>query len=148
VSHISSTLGLLLLLGVTGFAGDDGDRDKLVGSWVEAGKGAASGWTFVRKGDSFEITQFQGATVLSDYRCATDGKECEVKISGKKAAISMWFNGPKLVQMETEGSNVVKRRFEALPQGDGMELEIIPIVPGGKTETIQFKRAPASTPHQ
>jgi hypothetical protein len=35
---------------------------------------------------------------------------------------------------------VVKRRFKILPQGDMMEMEVIPIVPSGKTETLQFKR--------
>jgi hypothetical protein len=142
--YIWSTSALLLLLGVNGFASDDGDRDKLLGSWVEAGNGATSGWTIARNGDSFQITRFQAANAITTYPCKVDGRECEVKISGKKATVSMWFNGPKLVQTESQGSSVVKRRFAVLPQGDTMELEIMPIVPSGKTETIQFKRAPPS----
>jgi hypothetical protein len=66
---------------------------------------------------------------------------CDVKTAGKKATVSLWFNGPRLVEMETKGSDVVKRRFTILPQGDVMEMEVIPIVPSGKTESVQFKRA-------
>ena len=58
--------------------------------------------------------------------------------------VSMWFNGPRLVELETKGSEVVKRRFMILPKGDVMEMELIPIVPGGKPETFQFKRVELS----
>jgi hypothetical protein len=144
VRHIWSMSALLVLFGASGIAGDDGDREKLLGSWVEAGNAAASGWTFERKNDSFQIRQLQGNNPIADYACKADGQECEIKTSERKAKISMWFNGPRLVQLETEGSRVVKRRFAILPQGDTMELEIIPIVPGGKAETIQFKRGELS----
>jgi hypothetical protein len=58
--------------------------------------------------------------------------------------VSLWFNGPKLVELETRGSEVVKRRFEIISQGDGanevMEMELIPIVPSEKTQTFRYKR--------
>jgi hypothetical protein len=46
----------------------------------------------------------------------------------------MWFNGPKLVELETRGAQVVKRRFSITGDGDTMDLETIPIVPTGKSE--------------
>jgi hypothetical protein len=147
VRQMGSTLALLLLVGMSGIASDDGDRQKLLGSWVlqgEAGSDMPSGWTFQRKGELFQITEMQSNNPVADYSCSVEGKECEVKTFGKKVKISMWFNGPKLVQMETQGSSVVKRRFAVLPQGDTMELEVIPIAPSGKTETLQFKREPLS----
>ena len=58
--------------------------------------------------------------------------------------MSIWFNGPRLVEMETKGSEVLKRWFLILPKDDFMEMEVIPIVPGGKTETFQFKRVQLS----
>jgi hypothetical protein len=66
------------------------------------------------------------------------------EIAGKKATVSVWFNGPKLVQLETQGASVVKRRFAALPQGEAIEVKTIPIVPDGNGETVRFKREQVS----
>ena len=63
-----------------------------------------------------------------------------LKGAGRKSRISMWFNGPKLVEMETKGSQVVKRRFSITGDGDTLDLETIPIAPAGKVETSHFKR--------
>ena len=70
------------------------------------------------------------------------GKECGVKDAGRRAKVSMYFNGPKLVEMETgaKGTPVVKRRFSIAADGDTMDLETIPLVPAGPTETTHFKR--------
>jgi hypothetical protein len=140
-----NSLALLLLIGAAAVAADNGDRDKLFLSWVESGNSSASTWTFSGNGDSFHVTQLDGTAKIADYPCQADGKQCTVKLAGKKAEVSMWFNGPKLVLLETQGPIVVKRRFAVLEQGDTMEMELIPIVPGGKTETIQFKRVVLST---
>lgn len=142
--HISTSLTLVLLFGLSAMAADNGDRDKLFGSWVETGNSASSTWTFAGTGDSFHVTQVDGTAKVADYPCEADGKQCAVKLAGKKAEVSMYFNGPKLVLLETQGPTVVKRRFAVLEQGDTMEMEVIPIVPGGKTETVQFKRVALS----
>ena len=55
----------------------------------------------------------------------------------------MWFNGPKLVEMETRGSEIIKRRFQA-EEGDMVEVEVIPIVPSGKTEVVRLHRVSES----
>jgi hypothetical protein len=101
----------------------------------------ASSWTFSTAHDSIQVTEAEDGKKVTDFACGTEGKPCEVKTGGKKATVSMWFNGSQLVEMETKGSDVVKRRFKILPQGDAMKMEVIPIVPSGKTETFQFKRA-------
>ncbi len=139
------TVLLLLPLGVGALADDQGDRQKLLGTWEPQGVAAentpASSWTFSTAHNSMQVTEAEGGKKITDFACGTQGAPCEVKTAGKKATVSMWFNGPSLVEMETKGSDVVKRRFKILPQGDGMEMEVIPIVPSGKTETFQFKRA-------
>ena len=136
---------LLLPLGVGALADDQGDRQKLLGTWepqgVTAENTAASSWTFSAARNSMQVTEAEGGKKVTDFACGTEGTPCEVKTAGKKATVSMWFNGPSLVEMETKGSEVVKRRFKILAQGDVMEMEVIPIVPSGKTETLQFKRA-------
>ena len=138
------TVMLLLSLGAAALADDQSDRQKLLGSWELQGtveNTSSSSWTFSPAKDSIQVTQLEGGNKVADFACGTAGATCEIKAAGKKATVSMWFNGPLLVEMETKGSDVVKRRFKILPQGDVMEMEVIPIVPSGKTETFQFKRA-------
>jgi hypothetical protein len=140
---IPLTAILLFLFGAAAHADDQSDRQKLIGSWELQGaaeNSPASSWTFSTANNSIRVTQLEGGNKVADFACGTGGTSCEVKASGKKATVSMWFNGPLLVEMETKGSDVVKRRFKILPQGDVMEMEVIPIVPSGKTETFQFKR--------
>ncbi len=131
---------LVLLLSSVSNAGAESDRDKLNGSWVQQGE-AENSWTLNADGDNMHVTQTDGGKKIADFRCDTRGASCDVKISGKKAMVSMWFNGSKLLQMETNGSDVIERSFTILAEGDVMEVEIIPIVPGGKKETLQYKRA-------
>lgn len=141
---IHFTVILLMLSGADAPADDQSDRQGLIGSWVLQGateNNQASAWTFSAARNALRVTQLDGSNKVAEFNCGTDGVSCEINIGGKKAQVSMWFNGPRLVQMETIGSDVVKRRFRILSQGDVMELEVIPIVPKGKTETFEFKRA-------
>jgi hypothetical protein len=144
---IDLTVILLLSWGADALADDQSDRQKLIGSWeLQGGTGNSptSAWTFSTARNAIRVTQLDNSNKAADFACATDGTSCEIKIAGKKAQVSLWFNGPRLVEMETKGSEVVKRRFKILPQGGVMEMEVIPIVPGGKTETFEFKRAQLS----
>jgi hypothetical protein len=117
-------------------AADDGDRTKLAGSWQESAGDPGKTWTIAEMGDRMQITETVKGEKLVEFQCNTVGKEC----SAKHGKVSMWFNGPKLVVMETRGSDVVKRRFEASADGGALELEVIPIAPSGKTEKVALKR--------
>lgn len=131
------------LFAATAWAGDSADHSKLGGAWQvqgEARKGPASVWVLEEKGDAIHVTYSQGDQKLSEFECNALGRECEIKDSGRQAKVSMWFSGPKLVELETKGSEVVKRRFALSGQGDTMELEVIPIVPVGRSETKLLKR--------
>jgi hypothetical protein len=141
------TVILLLSLGAVAIADDQSDRRRLIGSWElqdEAKSGSASSWTFSTAQNAMRVTQLDGNNKVADFECNTTGTPCEIKTAGKKAMVSMWFNGPRLVEMETKGSEVVKRRFRILPNGDVMEMEFIPFVPAGKTETFEFQRVQLS----
>jgi len=141
---IHLTVMLLLSLGAEAHPDDQGDRQKLIGSWEPQGAAEntpTSSWTFSTARNATRVTQRDGGSKVADFTCGTDGVSCEINVAGRKALVSMWFNGPRLVELETKGSEVVKRRFRILSQGDLMEMEVIPIVPRGKTETFEFKRA-------
>jgi hypothetical protein len=122
---------------------DDDDRGKLMGSWQTDQDG--SSWTFTAEGASLRVTQTEGGSKIAEFACNVDGKACETKISGKKVAVTMWFNGPKLVLLETKGSDVMERKFAPDAKGDGMQVEVVPMVPAGKTETLTFKRSPVAS---
>src|SRR5579885_1294939 len=89
------------------FAGDGVDRTNLAGTWEDSG----SRWVIENKGDSMHFAYSENGQPAAEFQCEVGGKECEVKDNGKKAKVMLWFNGPKLVQMETRGSEVFKRRF-------------------------------------
>jgi len=145
IGFIGVSLGSIAL-------GDDfAERAKLTGTWQAQGEGGAANavWVLESQGDVFHITNSEGDKKIADYACNL-GKECEVKDGGRKVRVTVYFNGPKLVVMETKGDEVVKRRFGAAQQGDTLELEVIPVAPAGKTEMLHFQRlsnAAATRPH-
>ncbi len=138
------TLSALLLAG-SAFAGDDSSRDRLMGSWQQSdGNGETkSAWVLESSGSSIRVTNSNGTQTVAEFKCNTVGKECAGKDAGRPSKVSMWFNGPKLVELETRGSQVVKRRFSITGDGDTMDLETIPIVPTGKSEITHFRRVPS-----
>ena len=137
-------LSTLLLVGIAA-ADDEASRAKLMGKWQQSDgeADARSTWALEEiTADSIRVTNSSGAQTVTEFECNTVGKECAVKDAGRKSKVSMWFNGPKLVEMETKGAQVVKRLFSIAGDGDAMELETIPIAPAGKVETSHFKRVP------
>jgi hypothetical protein len=131
-----------LLLAGSALAADDAARGKLTGKWEQSdGTGEAkSTWTLKELGDSIHVNNSNPTGTIVEFDCNVGGKECAIKHAGHKSKVSMWFNGPKLVEMETMGTQVVKRRFIVTGNGDTMDLETIPLVPSGQTETTHFKR--------
>ena len=102
----------LLLLAVSAFADDRADRAKLIGVWESPGNGGKNGvWTISAGVDTLHITYMEGGQKLADFECNTAGRDCKAKAFGHDSTISMYFNGPKLVQMETRGAEVLKRMF-------------------------------------
>jgi hypothetical protein len=139
--RVVTSLCVIASLCVVARAGDDADRAKLVGTW-QAEKGAdAVSWVLAVQGNSMKVTQFDGGSKVAEFVCGTDGSPCEIQAAGKRATVSMWFNGPKLVELETKGSDVVERRFSPVSDAGGMQLEVVPIAPSGETQTLKFKRS-------
>ena len=135
-----------VLLAANAFADDDDTvRAKLAGAWlVDNEASTRTVWILQEKSDAIHITHSEGAKKLADFECNTLGRECEVTDSSRPMKVSVWFNGPRLVELETRGDEVVKRRFMVSGQGETMELEVIPIVPSGKAERRLFKRVKIS----
>jgi hypothetical protein len=132
-----ATMGILVFAAVAR-ADDSDQRAKLTGSWQEASD-AKEAWILEALPGGMHITSSSGGKTVVELDCKM-AQDCDIKDSGHHAKFMMYFNGPKLVATETMGSRIVKRRFTVTGDGNTMELEVIPIEPDGKTETIVFKR--------
>lgn len=140
---IMYTFAVFTALAVTSARADtDTDRARLAGSWVQAnGSGA---WVIDSRPDGLHITQIEGSDPVADFQCNTEGQSCNIKISGHKATVSMYYNGPALVQLETRGDQVVKRRFSVLPSGDSMKVEVTSMNGAAAgTQELEFQRGEA-----
>jgi hypothetical protein len=144
--NTTTCLSVAILFCAAGRADDTTDRGKLMGSWqMEAAAAAGAGWSFTAQGDSVKVTEVESGNTVADFVCGTDGTPCNVKISGKKVSVSLWYNGPKLVVLEQRGSETVERKFMVANVADQMQVEVLDMATGGKSETLKFKRAVASS---
>ena len=135
-----------LLLCVPVLADDVSDRAKLLGSWQrqdDSGKDATV-WVLDVKGMALHVSESLGNHKFSEFECVPKGAECEGTDAGNKAAVTMYYDGPALVQLETKGSDVTRRRFAVPGQPDMMDLEVRPIVGAGKAGTLHLKRTKIS----
>ena len=131
-----------LLLCVPVLADDVSDRAKLLGSWQtqdDSGK-QATVWVLEMKGIALHISESLGDMKISEFECVPKGVDCEGTVGGIKATVSMYYDGSALVQLETKGSDVTRRRFSVPGEPDMMDLEVRPIVGAGKAETLHLKR--------
>jgi hypothetical protein len=145
---IRMVAGAALLVGVAAMADEAADRAKLAGEWQieEAGaKDVPSRWMLEEKGESYRISAATAGQPEFAYECNTLGRDCEIKDNGKSAKVSLYFNGPNLVEFVTRGSDVVKRRFSA--KDDELVVEVTPVVPPGKSEIIRYKRVQTAASH-
>lgn len=141
------TIAFATLLPFVSVLADDAPaRARLIGSWQQqddSGK-VISVWVVETKGDSLHIANSQGDQTLFEIVCKPTGAECEGTSSGKKAKVMMYFNGPALVQLETVGSDVIKRQFTVTEQPDTMDLAVMAITGNTKPETLHLKRTPST----
>ncbi len=142
--QILCAMGCVAMLSPIGFAQDDEARAKLNGSWQEQGGAAPAVWTIEQQGSTgLHITNSQGDKKIAEFICQF-AKECEARDAGKKVKIMFYFNGPKLVLMETKGEIVTKMRFGFGDAAEVMELETIPVAPSGSAQTAHYTRVSAT----
>src|SRR5580700_608097 len=138
-----TTIAALSPLATRCLADTDTDRAHLIGSWVQSG--GSDGWIINSLPDGLHITQIEGSSPVADFQCNTEGNSCNIKLSGHKATVSMYYNGPALVQLETKGDRVVKRKFSILPSGNTMKVEVTPMSGEVHTQELEFERGQPAT---
>lgn len=137
----------LLLFTIQARADDWAERAKLDGAWQAPGDGKDGGsvWTIKDTDTALQVTETLNGEKVFEVDCNTDGKECAAKRSGKTVKVSMYYSGPMLVEIETRGNDVVRRRFDASGANGTLRIETMPMSPPGKAETIELKRLGAAT---
>jgi hypothetical protein len=80
---------------------------------------------------------------VSEFTCSL-GKECKMHDGGGKAEVWVYFNGPALVVVKTNGrhdDSASKRRFLLSPAGDSLIEEVTHITPERKAEKLVFSKS-------
>ena len=83
-----------------------------------------------------------GKEVVSQFVCATMGAECELDDAGRKAKVSVWYNGPALVVLKTEGPKEDASDEWTFKLSDPKTLTVAleHIDPTSKDETLVFSK--------
>lgn len=83
-----------------------------------------------------------GKEAVSQFICATMGAECELDDAGHKAKVSVWYNGPALVVLKTEGPKEDASDEWTFKLSDPKTLTVAleHIDPTSKDETLVFSK--------
>jgi hypothetical protein len=89
------------------------------------------------------VREKDGKEVTSQFVCGTGGTECEYDEGGHKAKVSLWYNGPALVVLKTDGPKedtsdewTMKLSSDTHTLTVGLEH----IDPSSKEETLVFSK--------
>jgi hypothetical protein len=154
-------LSVLITFGIASVIwADSPGRPDLNGNWrldpslsdLHSHMPAQLTWQIEQNDNSIHLVQrAQERKDPDDIRCATDGHDCRVKEEGHAATVSFYYNGPVLVELESEGQNrdtVTKKRMQVSSDGTTLTIEVIHIVPAGKPpEKLVLTRQPAVAAH-
>ncbi len=91
-------------------------------------------------GEKIHVQEFKGNEMKWEYTCGLSGETCKFKEGMHEATVSLWRNGPKLVELRTRGDMVMKRRFTLADKGGTLDVEVLPISPPGETQTLAYSR--------
>jgi hypothetical protein len=145
----------LLLISVSAVVAVAGDKPNLSGAWqwnpsksdFHSARLTGLTWVIDQKESTFHLSETErhpdGKEIKTDFDCTTDGKECSINAKGEPASVSLWFNGPALVEMLSKGHNretVVKKRMRLSEDGKFMNVELIPMVGSEQPGKLVFEK--------
>lgn len=138
---------LLILLSSAGVLWGQSTRPDLTGTWkydasrssVKHSKVSEQTWKIECGKDKIqfaETVQAEGKETSRTWDCSTMGKECQVDDGGTQAKISMFYNGPALMEFRTRGEDVLRRSYTVKDDGKSLEVEITYITPQKESEKL------------
>ncbi len=84
-----------------------------------------------------------GKEATYQFECETVGSECEFDEAGHKAKVSVWYNGPALVILKTDGPKEDASdewTMKLSPDKHTLTVALEHIEPTGKEETLVFSK--------
>lgn len=147
-------LALLTASSIPLFAfADDTAQPDLSGTWqldtTKSPPRDAEGITYTIKDasgkiDFSRVTQERdGKNVTSKFSCDTVGTQCEFDEGNHKAKVSLWYDGPALVILKTDGpreDSVTQWRLQVSPDGKTLNVTLTHLEPSDTTETLVFDK--------
>jgi hypothetical protein len=115
------------------------DASTVSGKWALQNNGSEE-LVIEQNGDTIQVRETRAGATTSEFTCNILGKECKAKEGGHSAKVSVWFNGPKLVEILTRGSDVTRKRYTVTENGTGLQVEVSSMSSNGKTETLVYTR--------
>jgi hypothetical protein len=101
----------------------------------------------VQSGSQVKFTRvFQnqdGKEATGKFTCTVGGTDCEFVDNGHKAKVSVWFNGPELVVLKTDGDkhdSTVEWHLQLSDGGKTLKVNREIMEPGDQTEKLVFTR--------
>jgi len=87
-----------------------------------------------------------GKEETSQFACQTGGNQCDFDESGRKAKVSLWYDGPSLQILKTDGPKedaVTQWSLKLSPDGNTLTIELDHIDPTDKKQTMVFDKKPS-----
>ena len=135
-------------------AGSGDDKPNLSGTWkLDQPRTESSSFNarlkllIEQKDQNIHIQESRGPDLkedISQFSCGTLGKQCDMQDGTAKANVSIYYNGPVLVVLKTngrKGDSTTKWRLSLSSTGDALTLEVIHIDPKAKTERLVFSKS-------
>jgi hypothetical protein len=142
----------LLCIAALPLLASDPDRAAFSGTWhIDAASSQIHShispeltWKIDQKDEGIHFVEMASEKgSMLDVTCGVRGADCKTKEAGKPVTVSFWYNGPALVEMETEGKGeaITKRKMQLSDDGTSMIVEVTHILPEGRTpEKIVLKK--------
>lgn len=122
-----------------------GSRPDFSGDWIVKGTNGNDASLSIKQNANDETIHIVGAPTASDkqtkFDCSIRGKECTGSFEGEPAKITVYYNGPTLVELAVRGHNgdkVTKTRRTLATDGNSLTVETTEISPPGKTENPEM----------
>ena len=84
-----------------------------------------------------------GKEITSRFSCQPGGNQCDFEEGGHKCKVSLWYNGPALMILKTEGpkeDSVTQWKLELSPDKHTLNVEFSHIEPTDKSENLVFDK--------
>ena len=89
------------------------------------------------------VRQKDGKEETSQFSCEVGGNQCDFAEGGHTAKVSLWYNGPALMILKTDGpkeDSVNQWKLELSADGKTMNVEFSHIEPNDKSENLVFDK--------